>query len=324
MTTLVTGGAGYIGAHVVDLLRGRGDRVVIVDDLSTGDPRRAEGAVLARIDLTSESSVAPLRELIAAEQVTAVIHFAAKKQVAESMARPVWYYRQNVGGLVNLLEAFEGSAVRSLVYSSSAAVYGEPDSAVVRESDPTEPINPYGATKLMGERIVADAARSLGLNAASLRYFNVAGALRPDLGDTGRTNLVPMIFDRIEAGLAPRVFGDDYSTPDGTCVRDYVHVADLADAHVRVLDAMRDWEPGGHRVYNVGTGTGSSVRAMLDAVERVVGHGLGEAVEPRRAGDPAALVADVDRIAEEVGWRSRYGIEEIVESAWAARRAEAR
>jgi len=321
VTTLVTGGAGYIGAHVVELLRARDDRVIIVDDLSTGLARRSSEGRIEVLDLADQACISPLRAIVESEGVDSVIHFAAKKQVAESVERPLWYHRQNVGGLLNLLSAVEGTGVTSLVYSSSAAVYGEPASTIVREADPTEPINPYGRTKLVGEQLIADAVGPMRIAAASLRYFNVAGALRPELGDTSRSNLVPMVFDRIELGLAPRVFGDDYATPDGTCIRDYVHVADLAEAHVRALDAMGDWPRGLHRVYNVGTGTGSSVREVLEAIERVVGHGLGESIEPRRPGDPVALVADVDRIAEELGWRARFDVDEIVASAWAARRA---
>ncbi len=313
----MTGGAGYIGAHVVRLLRERGDQVVIVDDLVTGDARRVAGLPLYQLDLSDSHAPVRLEQIMREHDVRAVIHFAARKQVGESVARPAWYYQQNVGGLANLLLAMEAAGVDSLVFSSSAAVYGRSEGAALDESTPTLPMNPYGETKLVGEWLVAAAAAAGGLRAASLRYFNVAGAGWPELGDTAVLNLVPMVFERIDAGRAPLVFGDDYPTADGTCVRDYVHVLDLADAHLVTLDALVEGEPR-HEVYNVGTGAGSSVREMVDEILAVAGSSLEPEVRPRRAGDPAVVVADAGRIADRLGWRARRGVPEIIASAWAS------
>ncbi|UOE44506.1 UDP-glucose 4-epimerase GalE [Agromyces larvae] len=314
MSILVTGGAGYIGSHVVRLLLERGDEVVVVDDLSSGIPARLDGVPLVELDLSDTGRRTDLVDVLRAHEVSAVVHFAAKKQVAESVARPAWYYEQNVGGLAGLLLALEEADVRDIVFSSSAAVYGATPSVLLDESTPTVPINPYGATKLVGEQMLAAAAATGAVRATSLRYFNVAGAGWPELADTAVLNLVPMVFERLDAGEGPRIFGDDYPTADGTCIRDYVHVLDLARAHLAALDTVRD----GHRVFNVGTGTGSSVREMIDAILEVSGSTIEPVVEPRRAGDPAEVVADPRLIARELGWRSEFGLRDIVESAWAA------
>ncbi|WP_353988406.1 UDP-glucose 4-epimerase GalE [Ruicaihuangia caeni] len=319
MRVLVTGGAGYIGAHVVRLLAQRGDTPIVVDDLSTGDRDRVGGAEFHELDLTASDAHQRLEALLRDARVDGVVHFAAKKQVGESVERPLWYFEQNVGGLVNLLRAVEAVGVERFVFSSSASVYGHAEDPLVSEASPTRPVNPYGQTKLVGEWLVGDVAAAGALRGASLRYFNVAGAGWADLGDTAVLNLVPMVIERIETGESPRIFGDDYPTADGTCVRDYVHVLDLAEAHLAVLDALADG-PARHEVFNIGTGLGSSVRVIVEQVLREAGSTLEPEVLARRAGDPPALVADASRIEQRIGWRAQRGVAEIVASAWSAHR----
>lgn len=314
MRIVVTGGSGYIGAHTALALADRGDHVVVVDDLVTGSAARISGLPVVRIDLAGDAAVGTLTEVLREHEIEAVIHFAARKQVGESMARPAWYYEQNVGGLAHLLLAMEEAGTSGLVFSSSAAVYGDVEGAV-GEAHPARPVSPYGATKLAGEQLVAAACAAWPLRAASLRYFNVGGAGSPELGDTGAMNLVPMVMERVEAGLPPRIFGDDYATPDGTCVRDYVHVTDVAEAHLAVLDAL---EPG-HTVLNIGTGRGTSVREMVDAIAATTGLDLPAVVEPRRPGDPDSVVADVSALRAATGWSARLGLDDIVRSAWESR-----
>ena len=317
MSVMVTGGAGYIGAHVVRSLREAGHAVVVVDDLSTGRAERVGDAPLVELDLAAPGARERLEEVVAQHGVEGVVHLAAKKQVGESVQRPDWYHEQNVGGLETLLAAMRAGGVERLVFSSSAAVYGEPPSGLVGEDDQTRPINPYGATKLAGERLVAAAGAAWGLRHVSLRYFNVAGAGADDLGDPAVLNLITIVFDLLDQGRAPRIFGDDYPTPDGTCIRDYVHVQDLAEAHVAALDYL-DRPEREHAVLNVGTGTGASVREVLAAVRRATGDKTEPEVVERRPGDPAELVARVDRIAEVLGWRARFDLDDAVTSAWSA------
>lgn len=319
MTILVTGGAGYIGAHVVRLLQQRGDRVVVVDNLSTGRADRIGDAKLIELDVSQPEAVAVLQQAFAEHQVTGVIHFAAQKQVGESVAKPAWYYQQNVGGITNLITAMEQSGVDRLVFSSSAAVYGEAEGGVLNEDAITKPINPYGQTKLIGEWLAAAANRAWGLKQASLRYFNVAGSGWDDLGDPAVLNLVPMVFERIEDGRRPAVFGTDYPTPDGTCIRDYVHVLDLAEAHLAALDHLAD--QGGSHVFNIGTGVGASVLDVLSTIGKVTGRELDISYEDRRPGDPPELRAATDKIQAELGWQAKNGLPEIIDSAWRAWRA---
>ena len=317
MSILVTGGAGYIGSHVTRLLQLRGETVVVADNLSSGITDRITDATLLGLDLAAADAVDILNSTFEQHGVTAVIHLAARKQVGESVAKPEWYYQQNVGGMSNLLTAMHESNVKKLVFSSSAATYGMPDADSVREDIVCQPINPYGETKLIGEWMTANAAKSWGLRASNLRYFNVAGTGWPELADTAVMNLVPIVFAAIKAGQAPKVFGSDYPTADGSCVRDYVHVLDLAEAHLSALDYLdRDDRP--HATFNVGTGTGSSVFEVLAEIKRVSGIDFAIDVAERRAGDPPALCANVDRIRQTLGWTAKRGLSEIVESAWAA------
>jgi UDP-glucose 4-epimerase len=249
--------------------------------------------------------------------VREVIHFAARKRVDESVARPVWYYQQNVTGLANVIAAMETAGADRLIFSSSAAVYGTTELARVPEDAPTHPVNPYGETKLVGEWLVRDASAAGILRGVALRYFNVAGSGWPDLGDPTVLNLVTMVLDRLTRGEAPRVFGNDYPTSDGTCVRDFVHVLDLARAHIAAL-AHLDRAGAGFDVFNVGTGRGASVLEVVSRLGSVTGLDATPTIEGRRAGDPPSVVASVDRIETELGWRAEADLDEIMRSAWSA------
>jgi UDP-glucose 4-epimerase len=319
MTWLITGGAGYIGAHVAHAMTAAGEQVVVLDDLSSGIPGRLPADVpLVRGSVLERDVV---DRVLSEHAVTGVVHLAAKKQVGESVEQPLRYYRENVCGLTVLLEAVVGAGVRHFLFSSSAAVYGVPDTELVPESAACEPINPYGETKLTGERLVRAAGRAHGLSTACLRYFNVAGAAAPELSDTGVFNIIPMYFDRITRGEAPRIFGADYPTPDGTCIRDYIHVADLADAHLAVARRLTEAAGGEDLTVNIGRGIGVSVRELASVVAEVTGSDARPVVEPRRAGDPAKAVASVERITGELGWSASYGVREMVASAWEGWRA---
>lgn len=314
MTTLVIGGAGYIGAHVVQLLLERGESVAVVDDLSTGFRNRIGDAPLIEQDVTADGAVEALEREMRERGVKAVIHFAAHKQVGESVEKPEMYWHDNIGGLANVLDAAARAGVRDFVFSSSAAVYGTPDVDLVDEELECRPINPYGATKYVGEWMLADAERAHGMRTVALRYFNVAGAGSPELADTLVMNLVPIVLDTLECGKNPKVFGNDYDTPDGTCIRDYVHVEDLADAHVAALGYLENDERE-HRVFNVGTGKGSSVLEVIDAIGRAKGIEITPEIAPRRAGDPARLVCSTERIEKALGWKSSKDLDDIVRSA---------
>lgn len=316
MTWLITGGAGFIGSHVVRAMLAADEQVAVYDDLSTGDPSRVpEGVPFVK---GSTLDGAGLRRTLGELSVRGVVHLAAKKQVAESVADPLHYYRENVHGLQTLLEAATESGVRAFLFSSSAAVYGMPDVDLVTEDTPCAPINPYGETKLAGEWMVRAAGKAHGMATASMRYFNVAGAATPELADTGVFNLVPMVFEKLTRGEAPVIFGEDYGTPDGTCVRDFIHVDDIASAHLAAARALLGREAGTDLTINIGRGEGVSVRAMIDLIGDVTGYGAGSApvAAARRPGDPARVVASADRIREELGWSARHDVREMVASAW--------
>lgn len=318
MSWLVTGGAGYIGSHVVVALQDAGLAPVVIDDLSSGhrdfvpmDVPFVEGSILDR---------ALVADVLRTHGVEGVIHVAGYKYAGVSVQRPLHTYEQNVTGTAVLLDAMEEVAVSRIVFSSSAAVYGTPDTDLVTEDTPKSPQSPYGESKLIGEWLLRDQGVATGLAHTSLRYFNVVGSGCPDLYDTSPHNLFPLVFDALLDERAPRINGDDYDTPDGTCVRDYIHVADLALAHVaaaRALAAGRAVRPA----YNLGSGDGVSVRQIMDAMAAVTGIAFTPEIGPRRPGDPARIVASGELAAADLDWRMRHSLHDMVSSAWSARRA---
>jgi UDP-glucose 4-epimerase len=311
MRVLVAGGAGYIGSVVTAALLADGHEVTVLDDLSTGHADAVPPG--ARLVEASLHDSGPVLADVAPE---AVLHFAAKSLVGASQQQPGEYWHVNVGGSLALLEAMRAAGCRRIVFSSTAATYGEPDSVPIREDAPTRPTNTYGASKLAVDHMLTSYAVAHGFAAVSLRYFNVAGAAH-GLGErhATETHIIPLAL-QVAAGQRDSltVYGDDYPTPDGTCVRDYIHVGDLADAHLLALPAPAEGE---HRIYNLGNGTGFSVQQVLDAVREVTGHPLPVSVGPRRAGDPAQLVASSDRIRADLGWAPRHtDLTGIVRDAW--------
>ncbi|MFI1384771.1 UDP-glucose 4-epimerase GalE [Embleya sp. NPDC020886] len=315
MKWLVTGGAGYIGTHVVRALLAVGEDVVVVDDLSSGTRELVPEKVPLVVGSVLDRAL--LDEVFRAHAVDGVVHIAGRKQVPESVARPLYYYEENVEGLRTLLAAMVEAEVTRIVFSSSAAVYGMPDVDLVDEDTPCVPINPYGESKLVGEWMIKATARAHKISYASLRYFNVAGAGAPELADKGVFNLVPMVLEKLTADQAPMIFGDDYDTPDGTCVRDFIHVVDLAEAHVAATRRLAG-DPDARLVLNVGRGEGTSVREMVELIGEVTGlRDLAPEVRPRRAGDPARVVASADLITTELGWKARHDTSDMVRSAWA-------
>ncbi|MBR0645086.1 UDP-glucose 4-epimerase GalE [Plastoroseomonas hellenica] len=321
---LVTGGAGYVGSHIVLALVGRGAEVVVLDDLSQGH-RAAVPADVALIE-ASLSNRAQVAEAFAGAPFDAVLHFAARSLVGESMANPLPHIGANLGNALILAEEAIRAGCLRFVLSSTANLFGEPERIPIDEDCSIAPGSPYGESKLMIERALDWAHRIHGLRFAALRYFNAAGA-DPEgrLGEdhTPETHLIPLAIDAV-LGLRPplTVFGDDYPTPDGTCIRDYVHVTDLADAHLRVLDRLGEVP---RLTYNIGSGSGHSVKAVLDSVARVAGRPVPHAVGPRRGGDPAVLVAASDRLRRDTGWAPRFGdLDAMVQTAFAWRQAHPR
>jgi UDP-glucose-4-epimerase GalE len=317
---LVVGGAGYIGSHAAKALARDGRRVVVYDNLSAGHRGAARWGELVVADL---HDAAALREVLRARRVSAVMHFAALASVGESVRDPSRYYHQNVEGTLTLLRAMVAEGVRLLVFSSTAAVFGEPIETPITESHPTRPINPYGDTKLAVERAMAHFDRAYGLRGVTLRYFNAAGAdPEGDLGEDHRPegHLIPIAIDAALGGAPLRVFGDDYPTPDGTCLRDYIHVSDLADAHLLALKRLECTDASG--TYNLGNGRPFSVRDVIAAVERVSGRRVPWVRAPRRDGDPGVLFASSDLIRRDLGWRPAISsLDEIVATAWRWRAA---
>ena len=314
MSWLLTGGAGYIGAHVATAMVQSGLNPVILDDLSTGQMSRVPGEVtLVKADVRDTRAVI---DTMRAHRVDGIVHLAAKKAVGESVQAPLVYYRENVDGAVSLAEAMVACGVRRLVYSSSAAVYGSPDVDLVTEDAAAVPMSPYGETKLAGEWIFRSLGIPYGVDVMALRYFNVAGAGADHLGDTAALNLIPMVLRAVEQGVAPRIFGDDYPTPDGTCIRDYIHVSDLAEAHVAAVRALEEGSHGFTPV-NIARGEGSSVRDVISSVSRAMRRDLVPHVDPRRPGDPPRLVACADRAGKVLGWQALRDLDAMTTSAWA-------
>ncbi len=301
MTTwLLTGGAGYIGSHVLRALQAAGFDAIVLDDMSSGVRERVpEGVPFVEASVLDTDRV---RAALEEHRVDGVVHLAAKKAVGESMEQPLLYYRENVGGYESLLRAMLDAGVDRMVFSSSAAVWGTPASERVTEDEPTNPISPYGETKLVCEWMLRDVARATGMRWASLRYFNVAGAGATELADTSVANLVPLVFQALTSGRRPQVFGDDYPTRDGTCIRDYIHVVDLAEAHVAAARRLDEGPLG--EVYNLGRGEGVTVKEVLDVARRVTKTEFEYDVVGRRAGDPPAYFADPGKAERELGWKA--------------------
>jgi UDP-glucose-4-epimerase GalE len=313
---LVTGGAGYIGSHACKALSQAGYHVVAYDNLVAGHREAVRYGDLVEGDI---ADVATVRRALRTHGISAVMHFAAFLDVGESVREPAKYYRNNVAGTLGVLEAMAAEQVRAFVFSSTCATYGEPDETPIVETHPQRPINSYGETKLAIERALPHFERAAGIRWAALRYFNAAGA-DPD-GEIGEDHspeihLIPRAIEAATGGRALQVFGDDYKTPDGTCLRDYIHVSDLADAHVRALDAIGRGDPSG--AYNLGTGRPHSVREVIDSVERVTGRPVPRALAPRRPGDPAVLFAAPGKACSALGWTPRLAdLDAIVGTAWA-------
>ncbi|WP_298131627.1 UDP-glucose 4-epimerase GalE [Micropruina sp.] len=316
---LVTGGAGYIGAHVVRAFAAVGITPVVYDDLSSGFAGFVpDGVPFVQGDVLD---VETLTETLSAHDCAGVVHVAGFKYAGVSVNRPLHTYNQNVTGIAKVLDAMHRAGVNKMVFSSSAAVYGTPETELVTEASPTRPESPYGESKLIGEWLIADVARAWPEFAGvSLRYFNVVGSASNEVYDASPHNLFPIVLEALIEGRTPKVNGTDYPTPDGSCVRDYVHVGDLAVSHVaaaQALEAKRPLRPA----YNLGSGDGLSVLQIMDAMRRVTGIEFTPEVGPRRPGDPARIVADGQAAAADLDWQMRHTVDDMVRSAWDARRA---
>jgi UDP-glucose 4-epimerase len=315
MRLLVSGGAGYVGSGVAAHLLAAGHDVTVLDDLSTGHADAVPcGAAFIRGTIRDQAA-----RVLAERGIEAVLHFAASSLVGESVANPAQYWANNLGGTLALLDAMRLAGTRRIIFSSTAAVYGEPEHTPIEETAPTRPASPYGASKLAVDTALTEFARLYGYGAVSLRYFNVAGARQAADGSwlgerhSPETHLIPNVLAGAGGSHGIQIFGDDYPTPDGTCVRDYIHVTDLADAHLRALSAC---EPGRHRIYNLGNGAGFSVREVIDVCREVTGHDISVTVAPRRPGDPAVLVASARRIQSDLGWQAHRDLRAMVADAW--------
>ncbi|MFS0702821.1 UDP-glucose 4-epimerase GalE [Cellulomonas sp. 179-A 4D5 NHS] len=318
MTWLVTGGAGYIGSHVVRAFREAGLAAVVLDDLSSGHAEFVPDDVPLVLGSILDTDL--VADALAVHGVVGVVHLAGFKYAGISVDRPLHTYAQNVTGTAHLLTAMASQGVEKIVFSSSAAVYGTPDTDLVTEATPTSPESPYGESKLIGEWLLRDQGRATGLRHTSLRYFNVVGSATPDLYDTSPHNLFPLVLDALVAGRTPRINGTDYPTPDGTCVRDYIHVADLATSHVAAAQALADGREL-ERVYNLGSGDGVSVAEIMTAMAQVTGIAFEPERAPRRPGDPARIVASGELAARDLDWEMRHSLTDMVASAWEARQA---
>lgn len=318
MTWLVTGGAGYIGSHVVRAFREAGLPAVVLDDLSSGHAEFVPDDVPLVLGSILDTDL--VADALAVHGVVGVVHLAGFKYAGISVDRPLHTYAQNVTGTAHLLTAMASQGVEKIVFSSSAAVYGTPDTDLVTEATPTSPESPYGESKLIGEWLLRDQGRATGLQHTSLRYFNVVGSATPDLYDTSPHNLFPLVLDALVAGRTPRINGTDYPTPDGTCVRDYIHVADLATSHVAAAQALAEGRSL-ERVYNLGSGDGVSVAEIMTAMAEVTGIAFEPERAPRRPGDPARIVASGELAARDLDWEMRHSLTDMVASAWEARQA---
>jgi len=310
---LVVGGAGYIGAHVAYLLQENGYGVRIYDDFSNGLKSRVEGKFS---DLVIGDVLDRQALISACEGIDAVIHLAAKKAVGESVENPLKYYENNVGGTLNLLAAMSLKGVKRIVFSSTAAVYAPSEKLAITEDDLTEPLSPYGQTKLLSEKLISAVAKAEDLSAISLRYFNVVGALRDEFADNSKDNLVPKVFAALKAGKNPEIYGSDYPTKDGSCIRDYIHVSDLAKAHLVALEKV--FAANVDEVYNVGSGTGYSVTEIINQIAEIIGKAITPTLSPRRPGDTAQLIASIAKIERDLGWKPERSLKEMIDSAWQA------
>jgi len=312
-TILVVGGAGYIGAHVAYLLQENSYGVRIYDDFSNGLKSRIDG----KFSDVVIGDVLDRQALISAcEGMDAVIHLAAKKAVGESVDNPLKYYENNVGGTLNLLAAMSLKGVKKIVFSSTAAVYAPSEKLSITESDSTEPLSPYGQTKLLSEKLISAVAKAENLSSISLRYFNVVGALRDEFADNSKDNLVPKVFAALKAGKNPEIYGSDYPTKDGSCIRDYIHASDLAKAHLVALEKVFTTKVD--EVYNVGSGTGYSVTEMINQIAESIGKAITPTLSPRRPGDTAQLIASIAKIERDLGWKPERSLKEMIDSAWQA------
>jgi UDP-glucose 4-epimerase len=312
---LVTGGAGYIGSVTAHLLKRRGYSVVVVDDLSRGYEHNVQGLQFHKLPMLETAALA---DLLSREGVDAVIHFAAHSMVGESIRKPELYFLNNDGGTASLLSAMIQANVKRLVFSSTAAVYGTPAKVPIPEDLPFDPVNPYGESKVLVEKMLKWMDRGTGLRSIALRYFNACGA-DPESGlgeeHEPETHLIPLLLRAVVSGKPMTIFGDDYATPDGTCIRDYIHVADLAEAHLVAIEKLL--AGGASDAFNVGTGAGQSVLEVMRAVEQVTGRKVPHEMGPRREGDPAILVANSDKLRRTLGWKPKFTeIKDIVTTAW--------